>query len=212
MVVAKPRETPEPGNSRGDGVASGDAEARPAEAGIAAAEFDAIVRQHQRRICRLLLALVRDADAAETLTQECFLRAYQRRASFRGEASVGTWLVRIAINLAADHGKNRRRAFWSRLFSNATQDQSEAAEKLAARQALPDRALEAREEVEAVWAAVEKLPGQQRAAFVLRFAEEMTLEEIATALDVAVGTVKSHLARAVGAVRQRLEERKCKGT
>lgn len=173
--------------------------------GLRAEDFDEIVRQHQGRIFRFLLSLLRDPDAADTLTQECFLRAYRKRASFRGEASVTTWLMRIAINLAADHGKNRRRAFWQRLFGWARDEQPmDHAARVADPQASPERALAAREEVAAVWSAAEELSPQQRAIFVLRFAEEMPLEEIARAMQLEVGTVKSHLHRAVSAVRIRL--------
>jgi RNA polymerase sigma-70 factor (ECF subfamily) len=83
-----------------------------------------LVRLHQRRIYRVLLAIVRDPDAADTLTQECFLRAYEKRASFRGEAKVETWLVRIAMNLARDHAKNRRQSFWRRLVAWAKDEDS----------------------------------------------------------------------------------------
>ena len=76
-------------------------------------DFDGIVFQNQKRIYRTLLLLVRDADAAENLTQECFLHAFRMRNGFRGESGVATWLVRIAINLAHDHNRNRRWAFWS---------------------------------------------------------------------------------------------------
>ena len=62
--------------------------------------FDEMVRAHQRRIHRILMALVHDPGAADTLTQEVFLRAFEKRTTVRGEASVGTWLVRIALNLA----------------------------------------------------------------------------------------------------------------
>ncbi len=180
--------------------------------GIAAEEFDAIVRLNQRRIYRVLLALVRDADAADQLTQECFLRAYQKRASFRGEASVETWLVRIAVNLARDHSKNRRTTFWRRLLGSTTPEEvTAAATNQADPHASPERALEARQEVAAVWLAVDELSPQQRSIFLLRFVEEMPLREIARAMGVEVGTVKSHLARAVGAIRRRFEERRRNG-
>lgn len=74
-------------------------------------DFDWIVSQNQKRIYRTLLLLVRDADAAEVLTQECFLRAFPKRGEFRGESALTTWLVRIAVNLARDH--NRRLRFHS---------------------------------------------------------------------------------------------------
>jgi RNA polymerase sigma-70 factor (ECF subfamily) len=78
-------------------------------------DFDWIVAQNQKQIYRTLLFLVRDADAAENLTQECFLRAFRMRSKFRGESTPATWLVRIAINLAQDHNRNRRWVFWRRL-------------------------------------------------------------------------------------------------
>ena len=81
---------------------------------ISVERFDDIMRQHQRRVYRVIYLLVRDADTADTLTQECFLRAYQKRASFRGECRIETWILRIAVNLVRDHGKNRRASFWKK--------------------------------------------------------------------------------------------------
>ena len=176
--------------------------------GIAPEEFDEIVRLHQRRIYRLLLALLRDPDAADTLTQECFLRAYRKRSSFRGEASVRTWLARIAVNLARDQAKSRRHAFWRWLLGGAnSEDLSAALEAKPDGRASPQRELEAREELAAVWSVVDGLSPKQRTIFILRFAEELPLHEIAKAMNLEVGTVKSHLGRAVSAVRQRLKKR-----
>jgi RNA polymerase sigma-70 factor (ECF subfamily) len=178
-----------------------------ARAGIAPEEFEEIVRLNQRRIYRVLLGLVRDPDAAETLTQECFLRAYQKRNGFRRESSVGTWLVRIAVNLAIDHVGNRRNAFWRRLFGGAKPEAAAlAARELPDPRASPERQFAAREQLQAVWSVVDGLSPQQRAIFVLRFGEELTLEEIAQAMALELGTVKAHLARALGAVRKRLKE------
>src|SRR3984893_19423910 len=82
---------------------------------ISADRFDEMMPTHQRRVYRVIYLLVRDADTADTLTQECFLRAYQKRASFRGECRIETWILRIAVNLVRDHGKSRRTSFWKRL-------------------------------------------------------------------------------------------------
>ena len=183
--------------------------ARTESSGTATAEaFEDLVREHQRRIYRILLLLVRDVDAAETLTQECFLRAYMKRHDFRGEASVGTWLVRIALNLARDHARSRRLAFW-RLLTRDTRrnDPVAIAATLADPEPTPERALIARERLAAVWTTVNRLPHRQRTCFLLRFVEEMSLEQIARAMAVEIGTAKSHLARAVGAVRRHLKER-----
>ena len=178
---------------------------RQAAASLTREAFEQIVAAHQQRIYRLLLTLLRDADAAQTLTQECFLRAYRKRAGFRGEASVGTWLAHIAVNLARDHGRSRARRFWERVLGR--EEQSEArAELVPDRTASPERSLLAREGTATVWVLAAELPGRQREVFLLRFAEEMSLEEIAQALGLEVGTVKAHLSRAVAAMRRRLEE------
>ena len=168
-------------------------------------DFTPLVESHQQRIYRVLLGMVRDPDAAQTLTQECFLRAFQKRASFRGEASVGVWLLKIAVNLARDHRRSRLSEFWHRLTSSS-EKVAELEQKLPDPRASQERVLLEREEVAGVWAAVEKLPAQQRAVFVLRFVEEMSLEEIAEATSLKLGTVKTHLFRAVHAIR-----RHCKG-
>ena len=179
--------------------------------GIATEEFDHIVRLHQRRVFRVLFSLVRDQDVADNLTQDCFLHAYQKRATFRGESSVETWLVRIAVNLARDHARNRRLAFWRNLLPRTSTPQASADElDVADPRPSAERTLLAREQLAAAESVLEKLSPQQRLAFSLRFCEEMTLEEIAEAMQVEIGTAKAHLFRAVGAVRNKLKEQKNK--
>ncbi len=170
------------------------------------ADFDALVLAEQRRIYRVLLAMLRDPDAADSLTQECFLKAYEHRKRFRGECSVRTWLMRIAVNLARDHVKSRRWQFWRQLFSSPASPE-ETFEPVDPH-ASPERSLLARERLAHVSAAVDNLPSRQRAVFVLRFLEEMSVEEIAQATSLRPGTVKAHLFRAVSAVRERVKERK----
>lgn len=173
---------------------------------ITAEEFDAIVRRHQRRVHRFLLMLLRDTDEADNLTQECFLRAYQNRSTFRGESSLETWLLRIAANLARDHARNRKAGFWKRLLGLDGDDDDGIAGQVPANEASPEQALLAREDVRAVWGAANQLSQQQRAVFVLRFVEEMELSEIASALGLQVGSVKTHLFRAVQTVRSKLRD------
>ncbi len=171
---------------------------------LAEADFGQLMRLHQRRVYRLLLGMLRDPEAADTLTQECFLRAWRKRASFRGEAAVGTWLVRIAVNLAHDHARNRRLAFWRRLFFAPAEDARAQAEQLPSLRAGPEQALLARQELGAVWSVVEALPQRQKAVFLLRFVEEMSLDEIAATLGLRLGSVKSHLFRALNTVKARV--------
>src|SRR6201990_3012626 len=86
---------------------------------IAAQDFATVVARHRPQIFRFLLASTRDVDLAETLTQECFLKAHRNWSSFRGESSAMTWLMRIAINLQKDHWRNRRVQFWRQTRTNA---------------------------------------------------------------------------------------------
>src|SRR4051812_47035942 len=146
---------------------------------LTAEDFDELVRRNQKRIFRLLMSLLQDEDAADTLTQECFLRAYKKRASFRGESSVDTWLFRIAVNLARDYHRNKKQGFWKRLFADARDDEDDlpAVDLVADRRSTAEVGLLAKEEVAQVWHTVRRLSPNQREVFVLRFAEEMGLDE-----------------------------------
>jgi RNA polymerase sigma-70 factor, ECF subfamily len=178
--------------------------------GISSEGFDEIVKLHQRRVYRVLFLLLKDDDAAGTLTQECFLRAYRRRASFRGECRIDTWLLRIAVNLSRDYGKSRRVWFWRKL-SGLEEEESSAkgATQFASSQPSPERVLLAREQLAAVWIAVASLSQQQRTIFLLRFAEEMPLAEIAEVLQLKVGTIKAQLFRATAKLRETVKEKSC---
>jgi len=166
----------------------------------AAPEFASIVATHRPQIFRFLLASTRDIDLAETLTQDCFLKAHLHWSSFRGESSPITWLMRIAINLQKDHWRNRRMQFWRHTRSNAV-DAEEASEWLPSGESSPEQQLLAREQVKRVWRAVDGLSERQRTVFLLRYVEEMEIAEIGRATGLSEGTVKAHLSRAVGRVR-----------
>jgi RNA polymerase sigma-70 factor (ECF subfamily) len=172
---------------------------------ISYASFDEIMRQHQKRVYRVILLLVKDRDAADTLTQECFLRAYQSLSQFRGECRIETWLIRIAVNLVRDHGKSRRTSFWRRLVGLEAEHANVADRSTPGHS--PERVLLARSELQAVWSAVDFLSPQQREVFLLRFVEDLSLAEIAEVLGVRVGSVKAQLFRALGSVRKQMKER-----
>ena len=160
-------------------------------------DFERLEPEHQRRIYRILLGLARDPDAADNLTQECFVRAYEKRAAFRGESSVATWLVSIAINLARDHARNRRAGFWRRLFAAPVEEREAALASASDRRSSVEERLIASQQLSRVWEVVEGLSPRQREVFLLRFVEELPLEEIAEVTGMQVGTVKAHLFRAV---------------
>jgi RNA polymerase sigma-70 factor (ECF subfamily) len=182
--------------------------ARPDEiaTGIAEEQFDEIVRQHQRRVYRVMFLLVRNADAADVLTQECFVRAFEKRSSFRGECRIDTWLLKIAVNLVRDHARSRRASFWKRLVGLADGNSEELPNDFPDHGPSPERTVIARRQLEAVWALAAELPERQKTIFLLRFAEELELADIAHVLGLKVGSVKTHLFRAVNAVREKLKE------
>jgi RNA polymerase sigma-70 factor (ECF subfamily) len=169
----------------------------------AAEEFSSVVQTHRPRIFRFLLASTRDVDLAETLTQECFLKAHRNWDRFRGESSAMTWLMRIAINLEKDHWRNRRLQFWRRTRTNSV-DLDEASEWLPSGERSAEQKMLAREQVAHVWKAVEKLSARQRTVFLLRFIEDQDLSAIAQATGLSEGTVKAHLSRALVQVRAEL--------
>jgi RNA polymerase sigma-70 factor (ECF subfamily) len=149
-----------------------------------------------------LLAQLRDRDAAETLTQETFLRAWSARATFREDCSVSTWLIRIALNLARDHTRTGRFRFWKRISANAV-DVADVAASVPDREGSAEAHLIAQEQVQRIWETVDGLSDRQRTVFLLRFLEEMEIPEIAHVTGLPLGTVKSHLYRALNVIRTR---------
>jgi len=177
-------------------------EAAPAEEVRAGAigDFDSLVEAHRPRIFRFILASLRDREAAENLTQDCFVRAYKARAQFRGESGVVTWLMHIAANLVRDHEASGRLKFWRRSLRSDV-ELSDVSEWVADQQRSPEAIAAAKEQVRAVWHAAANLSERQRTVFLLRFVEDMDLLEIAAVTGMKEGTVKVHLFRALQAVR-----------
>jgi RNA polymerase sigma-70 factor, ECF subfamily len=169
----------------------------------AAQEFSRVATSHRAQVYRFLLSSTRDPDLAETLTQECLLKAYRNWGSFRGESSAMTWLLRIAINLQKDHWRNRRLQFWRQTQVNSV-DVDDAGNWLASGESSQEQSMLAKERVSQVWRAVKRLSERQRTVFMLRFVEEMELSQIAQATGLSEGTVKAHLSRALGRVRAEL--------
>lgn len=170
---------------------------------LAAQQFSDVVAGLRPQIFRFLLASTRDEDLSETLTQECFLKAHRHWAQFRGDSSVVTWLMRIAINLQKDHWRNRRLQFWRQAHTHSV-DLDEASDWLPSGERSQEQRLLAREKVAQVWRAVEGLSERQRTVFLLRYVEEMDLSEIVRSTGLTEGTVKAHLSRALARVRARV--------
>ena len=164
--------------------------------------FGELVNRHQRRVwmvCRQYVGLAE----ADSVAQDSLVKAFTRIGDFDRRAAFSTWLTRIAINTCLDELRRRRR-------EAIVDDESEGDDELGLLDRVPDDAAgpEGRsmqkQAVASLLAREKKLPPRQREIFRLRFYAEMELEEIASALDVHVGTVKTQLHRAVHKLREEL--------
>lgn len=169
--------------------------------------FEPLVVKYQDRIYNLCWRLCGDRQAAEDLTQEAFLKAFQSLETFRGASGFFTWLYRIATNLALSYRRCERRqmnvgtgAEWNEMPSQA------ARLHRAVREAddQPDVTVERDEVRRIVWQAVQELDDEHRSVVVLRDMEGLDYAEVAEVLGMPAGTVKSRLHRARMAIREKL--------
>ena len=160
-----------------------------------------LVTDHQRMVYQLGLHLLGDPQEAADLSQEVFLRIFRTLAQFRGQSTLRTWIYRIVVNQASNRQRwwRRRRRAQQVALDDHTAAHGELPESRT--YAMPDQVLQQREIAGRVWQALDQLPFDQRAVIVLREIDGLSYEEIATSLGVAVGTVKSRLARARGTLR-----------
>jgi RNA polymerase sigma-70 factor, ECF subfamily len=174
-----------------------------------AAAFETLVNERSGEIYGLLYRLTENNEEARDLTQETFLRAFQSIQHFRGESDLRTWIYRIAIN----HARNRWR-WWRRRRRDSTVSLDSTGDDggptlVATLRAdgvpSPEQDTLAHERQKALHAALKSLRRVYRETVVLRDIEGFAYEEIATALDISVGTVKSRLARGRQELRRKLE-------
>lgn len=163
-------------------------------------DIDALVRTYRPRLLRFVAFSIGDPDLAESITQDCFLKAYNGRANFRGDCSVNTWLTSIAVNLVRDQLRLQKFRFWRQARATAI-DVTDAASFLPSHESSPESRVLVQEKTLQVQAALENLSPKQRSIFLMRFTEEMDLAEIAAATKMPINTVKTHLHRALKSVR-----------
>lgn len=166
-------------------------------------DIDTLVRLYEPRLLRYVAFSLGDQDLAETITQDCFLKAYAGRSSFRGDCSVNTWLFSIANNLIRDQLRTKKFQFWRKARAHSI-DISELASLLPSGASSPENDLLVKERTQQVKEVLEDLSVNQRRIFLLKFSEEMELDEISETLGMPVNTVKTHLRRAIVAIRARL--------
>jgi len=170
--------------------------------------FQHIMRRHNRLLFRTGRSILRNDDETQDALQEAYLRAWRALGSFRSEARLSTWLVRIVVNEAL--GRLRRRGSAQIIPLDAGADAPESADVLeeTALQADPDEQPERqamRSEVRhLIEARIDALPETFRTVFVLRAVEDLSIEEVATALGIPEATVRTRFFRARGLLREAL--------
>lgn len=169
--------------------------------------YELLVIKYQRRIERLIARMVRDHDLVQDIAQETFLRAYRALPQFRGEAQFYTWLYRIAVNTAKKALLDMKRnpvIYEGAMRGSDDGDETSRFERELISEETPETVLAAREIAQAVNAAMEALPEDLRQAVTLREIEGLSYEEIATAMECPIGTVRSRIFRAREAISARV--------
>jgi RNA polymerase sigma-70 factor (ECF subfamily) len=166
-----------------------------------------LIVKYQDRLYNTILKICGNPDDAAELTQESFVKVIENIGGFRSQSSVYTWLFRVGVNLTLTFCNRKLRIGMRSLDAGGIDEDSPkmAAVLTDSKQAGPVAEAENRELHQHVLAALEKLEDQQRAIIVLRDIEAMSYEQIAEALDVELGTVKSRLSRARAALRELLQ-------
>lgn len=165
--------------------------------------LQALMRIYNRRLFRTARTILRDDAAAEDALQEAYLRAYGSIGTFRGDAQLSTWLVRIVANEAlACRRKEQRRA--QVLPLHGGEEGQERLENSMDEREGPHGHAERVEVRRLLEAKIDALPDGYRAVFVLRALEELSVEETAAALDIPEATVRTRFFRARGLLREAL--------
>lgn len=157
--------------------------------------FDAIVDRYERRVYAVALRMTGNPDDARDVTQDVFISALRSLKRFRGDSQLSTWLHRVAVNASLDLGRKRSRRKTSPLDEvHETADPSPG----------PDEHAEAAIRAAEVQRALAELSDEHRAVLVLHDLQQLGYPEIAEALGVPVGTIKSRIHRARAEMARKL--------
>ena len=157
--------------------------------------YEILVKRYQKRVHRLAQRLVRDADAADDVAQEAFIRAYYALSRYEQGRNFYFWLSRIAVNLALNHLSREKR------LVALPEDDTNLDPALSTD---PTAEADASQLKVRIGEAIEKLPLHQRSVLLLRAQEGLSYQEIARNLDISIGTVMSRLSRARQALKELL--------
>ncbi len=168
--------------------------------------WEIIVRQHRRKVFNIAYKFVGRHDQAEDLTQDIFLKLFKSLSTFDRRANFQTWLISVSRNLCIDHYRSVRK-------ERETIDQHVDANALQAisHEPSPMAGIEHRDRVSLLREAMAELPETLRRAVLMRDIQEMTYQEIADALCVPEGTVKSRINRGRIELARQVKQRRSRG-
>lgn len=165
--------------------------------------FGEIVEIYKNSVYQLCYRMIGNQHEAEDLAQEAFLRAYVNIKSFNQELKFSTWLFRIATNLCIDRIRKKKPDYYLDAEVSGTEGLTMYSQ-IPSGTPLPESQLESLELHETVQKEILKLPEKYRTVIVLKYIEELSLNEISEILDLPLGTVKTRIHRGREALRQQL--------
>ena len=158
--------------------------------------YNTLVNRYKDRLFNVLYRMLSSEDEANDLLQETFLRVWQHKMSYDFRFAFSTWIYTIALNLARNELRRRKKIKFLDIF--------DFADKLAAKEEKKDTSANLKTLLEAE---MKRLPEKYKTAFLLRDVDSLSYEEIAQVLGVPLGTVKSRVNRARAILRTRLKPR-----
>jgi RNA polymerase sigma-70 factor (ECF subfamily) len=166
--------------------------------------YSELVRRHSDKLLNLAWRMSGSEEEAWDAVQEAFLAGWRSIGGYRGDAQVYTWLRKILVNVILGKFRNRDRLQIVSLNEPREFDDSDVEPEIADDSLDPQEVIGRMETIESIRTAVAELPPIYRSVFVLREAEMLSYSEIAEALDISEGTVKSRLHMARRLLRERL--------
>lgn len=166
--------------------------------------FEQVVRDNQAMVFRTLYRLTGTREHLEDLAQEVFLRLYRALPNFRGESLVATYIYRIAVNVAQNEWKRRKRT--DRPLISISEETSAWEDRLEHPECNAEQQMEEREFRLRLEEQLQELSQIERTVLVLYHQEERSYEQIAEALAMPIGTIRTHLHRGRKKLRERLQE------
>ncbi len=167
--------------------------------------FEALVYRYQDKLVNYLNNLLHDYELSVDLAQEAFIRVYKNADRYQGKYQFSTWIYRIATNLAIDEIRRRERKgrfFFYTVMSFFQKDDKQF--PLPDKRESPEKALDRKEKLDRLQAAIDTLPEKYRLAFMLKEVQELSYEETSRVLDISLGTAKSRIHRAKMLLREKL--------